>query len=156
MELVYENGKTRVWRVHLIPGDAVPSFALGEEFKCVIWSTVAMGCDWRMQVADKLVADCTRYMMAGGLDGSTWDDAVDYADILRFPDFMTTDETLVMTSWHDGESLAAVLRFALRAAAFDDLWFDQLLVVWVGPLEPDWDEIGELSRRILEDGWIPK
>jgi hypothetical protein len=156
MELVLEIGQQKVWRVHLMPGDAVPSFALAEEFKCVIWSTCAIENDWRNRVADQLVADRMRYMMAGGLDGTIWDDAVDWADIGRFPDFVTPDEKFVMTTWHDLEALAHALWFALRNGGWDDLWFDQLLVLWVGPLDQRWNQIEAFSRRILEDGWIPE
>jgi len=138
-----------------MPGDAVPSFALGEDFKCVIWTTSAMDNSWRMQVARVLVADRLRHMTAGGLDGTLWDDAVDWAYLETDPNFDPPDERFVMTEWHDGQSLESVLWCALHIATFDDLWFDQLLVVWVGPLDSGWDEIREFSRRILEDDWTP-
>jgi hypothetical protein len=156
MELVYENGKTKVWRVHLMEGDPIPSFALGEDIKCVVWSNTQMGHPWRNQVAARLVADRVRFMLAGGVAGTLWDDAVDWADIGRFPDFETPDERFVMTTWHDDQSFANVLWQANFTATFDDLWFDQLLVVWLGPLEPEWDRIAEHTRRILEEEWIPE
>lgn len=155
MELVYESGKTKVWRVHLMPGDAVPSFALGEDFKCVIWTSCAMENAWRNQVSEALVANRLRYMLAGGLDGTIWDDAVDWAYIVTDPDFDPPDDRFVMTEWHDDEPLENVLWCAFKTATFDELWFDQLLVLWVGPLEAGWDQIEAHSRRILETDWTP-
>jgi hypothetical protein len=155
MEFVLESGGEKVWRLHLLPGEPIPSLALGPEFKCVIWTTCEMGADWRMRVAERLIADRVRYVQAGGLQGTLWDDAVDYAYMATDPQFNPPDETFVMTTWHDDKSLADVLWFSFHTAAFDDLWWNHLLVLWIGPLDEGWDKIAEYARRILVEHWVP-
>jgi hypothetical protein len=156
MELLLDTRGTKVWRVHLMPGDALPSFTFGEDFKCVIWTTSAMGNAWRSQVSEALVAARVRYMAAGGLDGTLWDDSVDWAFLDTDPDFDPPDERFVLTEWFDGYSLESVLWCGFHMATFDDLWFNQLLVLWVGPLDAGWGQIEAHSRKILEEGWVPE
>lgn len=155
MELVLEAGKTRVWRVQLMPGDAVPSFALGEDIKCIVWSTAETEHPWRNEVADRLVADRVRYAGLGGVQADIWHDAVDWAHLGSSPDFDPPEDRFVMTDGSGKDSLAELLWESFHICGFDDLWFYQLVVVWVGPLDEGWDEIGTNSRRILEEGWIP-
>ena len=156
MELVLEIGQHMVWRVRLMPGDAVPLFALGEDIKCIVWSTVEMGHPWRNEVCARLVADGVRYAGLGGVQADIWHAAVDWAYIGTSPDFDPPEDRFVMTDGSGKQSLEDLLWESFHICGFDDLWFYKLVVVWVGPLDERWNQIEAFSRRILEDGWIPE
>jgi hypothetical protein len=50
--------------------------------------------------------------MAWGLDCSLWDDSVDYANIEKCGDGGIPDDQFVITTWHTGDTLEEVVRFA--------------------------------------------
>ena len=69
--------------------------------------------------------------MAWGLDCSLWHDSVDSANIEKFIPNDIPDDQFVMTTWHKGDSLEEVLRFAKFDAllSYDEVPLDKLLVL---------------------------
>ncbi len=55
-------------------------------------------------------------MMAWGTDCSSWDDAVDIANLEQFDYGDIPEDQFVMTKWHDKQSLEDVLAFCKRSA----------------------------------------
>ena len=51
-------------------------------------------------------------MMAWGADCNSWDDAVDFANIVRFLPSKVPQENFVVTTWHMGDSLAELFWYA--------------------------------------------
>lgn len=54
--------------------------------------------------------------MAWGVDGSSWDDCVDMANIEQFDFKDIPSESFVMTTWHENETLSEVFWFAKQCA----------------------------------------
>lgn len=59
-------------------------------------------------------------MMAWGIECTTWDDAVDWANIDNFVDLPIPPERLVITTWHDDEALKDVFWFSKTVANHPD------------------------------------
>jgi hypothetical protein len=86
----------------------------------------------RMDISRQLVAAGCRYAVCAGLKCSDWDDSIDYAYLETDRNFDPPDETFVMTTWHERDSVAEVLEFALTWTNFDDHTFEHLLVLVLG------------------------
>lgn len=56
------------------------------------------------------------YVVCWGIDCSAWDDAVDWANIEAWRYVAVPPEALVITTWHERESLDECLGFAKRFA----------------------------------------
>jgi len=102
--------------LQLPPESALPVI-MTEPCRMVVIASVGVSADWQAQVSDWIVRHGCRYMMAWGVECSSWDDAVDMANLDRF-DFETIpDEAFVMTTWHDDEPLEEVFSFAKHAVS---------------------------------------
>jgi len=71
---------------------------------------------WRKLVSEWMVASGCLYMMAWGRECCSWDDSVDWANIDRFDDKPIPNDELVITTWHERESLVEVFCFARTIA----------------------------------------
>jgi hypothetical protein len=103
--------------------------------------------DWQNAVSDWLVASGCRYMMAWGPDCSSWDDSVDWAD-LEARNFEDDDQTFVMTTWHDNESLESVFWYSQNCANFsyDDIELPQALIVHIGQTDREAEMLALFER----------
>lgn len=64
------------------------------------------------EISRWLVESGCLYMMAWGPRSTTWDDSVDHANLEQFGFGDIPDDSFVMTTWHDDESLEEVFRFS--------------------------------------------
>ena len=71
---------------------------------------------WQDEVSDWIVESGCLYMMAWGIDCSSWDDSVDYANLRQFDYEDIPDEDFVMTTWHDDEPISEVFFHCLMCA----------------------------------------
>ncbi|MBK6941551.1 MAG: hypothetical protein IPH13_15335 [Planctomycetes bacterium] len=58
----------------------------------------------------------TSWVVAWGVDCSSWDDSVDLANLERFDFGEIPDDRFVMTSWHEDVSLRDAMSFCKHAA----------------------------------------
>ncbi len=63
---------------------------------------------WRESVSKWLVKSGCIYMMAWGIDCNEWDTSVDLANIEQFNFGEIPEDELVITTWHETESLSDV------------------------------------------------
>ncbi|GHB74153.1 hypothetical protein GCM10008107_24380 [Psychrosphaera saromensis] len=68
------------------------------------------------QISKWLVDSGCLYMMAWGVEASSWDTSVDLANIAQFENAEIPDESLVLTTWHDDELLFEVFEFSKFSA----------------------------------------
>ena len=101
--------------LHLAP-DADPPAILALPSRFVVVAEVEVSLEWQQRVSDWMVASGCLYMMAWGCGCSTWDDSVDWANIDRRKCDPIPDNELVMTTWHDDESLIDVFEFSKTVA----------------------------------------
>ena len=103
---------------HLLrDGDPLPSLEGYCPFKAVIVIEAPFSTGWQNEVARWLVDGGCLYMMAWGPGCSSWDDAVDWANIDDFAGREIPPHRFVMTSWHEQESLEELFWFAHHAAS---------------------------------------
>jgi hypothetical protein len=101
--------------IHLAP-DSIPPAIRAVPSKFVVVVEAEVSCEWQKRVSDWIVASGCLYMMAWGRKCSSWDDSVDWANIHQCGAGPIPESELVMTTWHDDESLADVFRFARTVA----------------------------------------
>lgn len=92
----------------LPPGVTPPERACSP-YRTIVAVEAAVEADWQARVSDWLVRSGCRYMMAWGIECSSWDDAVDLASLDG------EGEDCVMTTWHDRDTLAEVFAFCAIA-----------------------------------------
>ena len=102
--------------IHLKAEDEPPMLVDYVPFKAVVIIEQSVLPNWRADVSRWLVESGCRYMMAWGIDCSSWDDSVDYADLERHDYREIPESEFVMTTWHENESLEDVFWFAKHCA----------------------------------------
>lgn len=73
----------------------------------------------RRALSDQLVAQACRYAVCAGFDCSSWDDAIDMASVMAKIDG-TPHFGLVMTTWHEDQTLEEVVEFFQFCVVIDD------------------------------------
>lgn len=121
--------------LHLPAGQAPPDIASARPFKAVVVVEDDVTPAWRELVSRWLVREGCLYMMAWGRDCSLWDDSVDEANLEAFQFQHIPDEGFVMTTWHEGETLADTFWYALRPAVHPTVDIDCIVIVDISPNE---------------------
>jgi hypothetical protein len=119
--------------LHLKPGDDPPPVADIAPFKAVIIIEDDVTIQWRDRVSDWLVQSGCLYMMAWGRDCSIWDDSVDWASLEMHNYEEIPDENLVITTWHDQDTLEDVFLFSAHTAQHPVKDLGNTLIVDIGP-----------------------
>lgn len=113
----------------LIEGDPLPSLSHFKPFKAVVLIEERQSNDWQIVVSKWLVDQGCLYMMAWGIDCSSWDDSVDYANLEVFNYGEIPDDSFVMTTWHEDESLADVFFFCKNCAVHPTVDLSNTIIV---------------------------
>ena len=99
----------------LNPESELPKLSLGS-FRALVMIESEVSTLWQHAVSDWLVRSGCLQMMAWGLGCSSWDDSVDWANISQFAHGDIPDESFVLTSWHEDQSLQEVMHFCKHFA----------------------------------------
>lgn len=102
--------------LHLPPGAPPPPLPVAAPFKAVLVLETPADPVWRARVSTWLVDGGCLYAMTWGAGCEAWHDAIDDAFIAAHPAGLPDDDQLIMTTWHDDESLDEVAEFAAHAA----------------------------------------
>ncbi len=70
-------------------------------------------------------------MMAWGIECSSWDDSVDYANIESFNCENIPDDKFVMTTWHENESIEEVFLFSKSHANHSSVNIKNTLLIHI-------------------------
>ena len=106
--------------LQLIPGTTPPELNLSNPFHAVVVSEHSVTPVWQYAVSRWLVASGCLYMMAWGIECSSWDDSVDHANLEEHDYGDIPDNKLVMTTWHEKDTLLDVFNFAKHNAIHAD------------------------------------
>jgi hypothetical protein len=115
---------------HVEPDAALPALGARAPFRAVIVAEVSVTATQQNRISDWLVAEGCLYAMAWGVAASSWDDAVDWANLARF-DYNGPERSFVLTTWHDDQPLSEVFDFAIQCASHPIEPLDELIVVHV-------------------------
>jgi len=102
--------------VHVAPESALPDLTHLSPYRTVLIIDSAVSDEWQIRASRWLVESGCLYMMAWGLECSSWDDTVDYANMEQFDYGDIPLDRDVFTTWHDDEPLEEALDFCKRHA----------------------------------------
>jgi len=133
MKLVSQQGDRRFWFLRLEPpyDTPIPHFASA-------FVTVLLACDptitpnKQAEISAELVQRDCRYVLAWGHNATSWDDSVDMAFISTDADFNPPSDRHVMTTWHDNDTIADVIWFAIHNTNFNSHDFRDYLALMIG------------------------
>jgi hypothetical protein len=103
--------------IHLAPGSLPKGRVKPAPYKMVVIADAAVAPEWQSQVSDWIVKSGCRYMIAWGVDCSSWDDAVDMANIEAFDFGDIPDQHFIPTSWRADDPIEDVFGFCKYDAA---------------------------------------
>ena len=121
--------------VRIAEGEPLPDITAHAPFRAVVVIDAPYSQDWQKEVSDWLVASGCLYMMAWGEDCSSWDDSVDYANLDAFSYGKIPDESFVMTTWHERQTLIDVFWEAQFAAEHGDVLLKSSVIVHIGAVD---------------------
>lgn len=102
--------------IHLAPESTVFNGVMEGPSRVVLIAESEVTPTWQHQVSQWLIASGCLYMMAWGVNCSSWDDSVDMANLEEF-DFKPIPEgRFVMTTWHEKQALQEVFWYAENCA----------------------------------------
>jgi hypothetical protein len=119
--------------VHLVPEAELPPLAHGPAAKFVVIAEVDVTPSWRVAASKWIVNSGCLYMMAWGVNCSSWDDSVDFANLELFDFGDIPDDKFVMTTWHDHEPLSEVFWFAKHSAIHLDVELKRTVMIHISP-----------------------
>ena len=117
--------------LQLQPDLTLPDISALKPFRVVVVIEEAVTPEWQSQVSTWLVASGCLYMMAWGVNCSSWDDSVDLANLAAFGYGDIPEDKFVMTTWHEGESLKDVYRFSKESAIHPAVEIDNILLLHI-------------------------
>lgn len=102
--------------LHLKPEAALPEISRAVPARMVVIAEAEVSAKWQSIVSDWIVASGCLYMMAWGVNCSSWDDSVDIANLENFKFGEIPENHFVMTTWHTAEPLPEVFWFSKNNA----------------------------------------
>ena len=137
--------------VHLPAGQSPPPLEGHRPFKAALVIEQPVTDEWQSLVSEWLVRSGCLYMMAWGRDCSSWDDSVDYANLLAFDFGEAPNDAFVMTTWHEDEPLTEALRFAAHSAVHPTVALDRTIIIHISAEERR-AELLEAFQKATERG----
>lgn len=86
-------------------------------------------------ISKQLIETGCRYAVCAGQQCSSWETAIDTAYISTDENYSPPEETLVMTTCHENESLTDILFHGLMCAFIDYEIPTRILILFIGPNE---------------------
>jgi hypothetical protein len=104
---------TELTYIHLPPGSPFPELSCLRS-RVVVVVDAEVSPEWQMLASKWIIDIGCLYMMAWGIDCSSWDDSVDYAHLEQYEyDYeQIPEDDFVLTTWHDNLPLAEVFGYA--------------------------------------------
>jgi len=102
--------------LHITPEGTLPDIDNLSPFRAVVIIDSSVTSEWRVKVSDWLVRSGCLYMVAWGLDCTTWDDSVDFANLHQFNYGDIPIDQDVLTTWHASEPLSGAFHFCKHHA----------------------------------------
>jgi hypothetical protein len=116
--------------LHLSPGGRLPQ-RTPEPFRAVLIAEMSTDGKWRRQVSDWLVRSGCLYFIAWGILCEEWHDGVD-ASAIKLAS-AAAEDSIVLTTWHDGEPLCEALWFAANIATHPMVDLNVTLLIHIAP-----------------------
>lgn len=108
--------------LHLEPESQLPPIT-NEPTRMVVIVEAEVSPEWQTLVSDWIVRSGCLYIMVWGIECSSWDDSVDWANIDKYGEEPIPDDGFITTTWHSDEPLKEVFGYCknLTVHSFVDL-----------------------------------
>lgn len=117
--------------LRLEPGGALPTDRAFRPCRVVVVIESGVCDQWRNEVSDWLVTMGCLYMVVWGEGCSSWDDSVDWSNIVQWQGSKIPADRFVMTTWHEDESLLETMRFAKFLARHPDVQLEHTVILHI-------------------------
>lgn len=104
--------------------------ASGEYALLLVLGDVDVSVGEQSSLSEQFVRSGCRYAVCLGPTGSSWDDSIDMACVAAAVDDQPSP--LVMTTWHEGETLEEAVGFFAEHTRFDGWAADEFVVFVLG------------------------
>ncbi len=115
--------------IHLKPESELPRIPDLGNFKVAIVLREPVSRDWQFDVSKWLVSHGCKYGCFWGTNSSDWDDSFDYAAIDASDNGIIGHDELIMTTWHEKESISEFFDFVKHFAVHPNFSLNCLLVL---------------------------
>jgi hypothetical protein len=129
--------------VRLGSQDSPPDVSHLRPYKAVLVLESKVAPDRQAAISKWLVRTGCLYMLAWGVECSSWDDSVDLANLEAYDFGDIPEESDIMTTWHEGEPLQEVFWFAKNSAEHPVIPIENTLVIHFSDL----NRADELKRQ---------
>jgi len=117
--------------LQLLTATDLPDIAYLKPFRCVVVVEEIVSADWQSMVSDWLVESGGLYMMAWGRNSSSWDDSVDISNLKKWNYKDIPEESFVVTTWHENDSLKDVFEFSKMNAFHSTIDIENTIVIHI-------------------------
>jgi len=121
--------------LHVEPGAILPNVEYNAPYRAVLIVDEPTSPEWQAAASDWLVQSGCMYTMAWGINCSSWDDSVDWANIEKFAPQDTPDDGFVVTTWHDKETLEEVFWYCKNCAVHPTINLNHTLLFHIAACE---------------------
>lgn len=135
--------------IHLLCGAAPPDIVSNPR-RVVVLIEQEGTADWQDRISEWIIDSGCLYMMAWGIDCSSWDDSVDYALLSRYENQEIPDDRFVMTTWHEEEPLSEVFFYCLMCAFHPTIELSRATILHIAPSERREDLLAIYNREKAE------
>lgn len=130
----------------LIPDTEPPDIQELKPFRAVVIIEEAVTSEWQGKISDWLVASGCLYMMAWGIDCSSWDDSVDYSNLEEWNYGDIPDDKFVRTTWHENEPLDEVFWFSKHAAIHSHVTIENTILAHISSSSKEAEFLDKYDR----------
>lgn len=114
-----------------LSNNQLPNISYLQPFKCIVLIEELVQRERQQNISKWLVNSGCLYMMAWGIESSSWDDSVDDANLELFSYEDIPDERHIITTWHEQESLREVFWFCKNSAKHESHILDNVLILHI-------------------------
>ena len=115
--------------LRLEPGGALPALGRQRAFLALVLVRDKVAPDWQWAVSQWLVASGCLNMAAWGIECSSWDDSVDYANLEEFSCGDIPQDRFVMTTWHEKDTLDEAMAFVKHCPVHPTVVLTEALIL---------------------------
>jgi hypothetical protein len=137
---------TQAHYLRLEPGAVLPALDLHRPFLALVLVRDEVTPDWQWAVSRWLVGSGCLNMAAWGIECSSWDDSVDYANLEEFSYGDIPEDRFVMTSWHEDDTLDEVIEFVKHSPVHPTIVLTEALILDISRKDHEAEVIGAWER----------
>lgn len=123
--------------LHLVPNSVNPNITSSVPFRAILVLEEPVSIEWQDDLSKGLINAGCLYMMAWGVEASSWDDALDHANLEAFNYGDVPEIQSVITTWHDTESLRQVFGYSKKHAHHPAVELKKTVIIHIATINKE-------------------